>query len=385
MNRIDHLISHPQDVKKTDIPLLKNELEKYPYFYSLRALLLYGLKHENHPSFEDHLHATSIYSNNRVDLYHYLNSKPLTEKESLQKVNAASAIFTPQNQFDVAIEADSSTEEIAKEVSQEKEESFIYETDSINLAMTATMELNDVVLPIEEKIEATVEIVVPKQDNPLEKMLLQSERNEGVPNEITPVEEIPPVIEDEIQSVITETISIDKTEQNSTLKEITSLLESEKKESLLITNPKEDREENIQQPQEEMNNTMENNVSSNETTYSFNDWLKHSHLVEDEQNSETTEKEIKYQLIDDFLERNPKITPLKKNDQGPNTVSANFQKNSEEFSDLMTETLAQIYIEQKKYDKAIKAYKILSLKYPEKNSLFANRIKEIEKFKNTKS
>ncbi|MEG0529497.1 MAG: hypothetical protein RR578_04100, partial [Bacilli bacterium] len=40
--------------------------------------------------------------------------------------------------------------------------------------------------------------------------------------------------------------------------------------------------------------------------------------------------------------------------------------------------------EQKKYDKAIKAYKILILKYPEKNSLFANRIKGIENLKNSK-
>ncbi len=45
---------------------------------------------------------------------------------------------------------------------------------------------------------------------------------------------------------------------------------------------------------------------------------------------------------------------------------------------LMTETLARIYLEQKNYDKAIQSYKILSLKYPEKSSFFANQIKAIE-------
>ena len=39
----------------------------------------------------------------------------------------------------------------------------------------------------------------------------------------------------------------------------------------------------------------------------------------------------------------------------------------------MTETLARIYLEQKKYDNAIKAYQILILKYPEKSGFFADR------------
>ena len=42
--------------------------------------------------------------------------------------------------------------------------------------------------------------------------------------------------------------------------------------------------------------------------------------------------------------------------------------------DYMTETLAELYIEQKKFKDALKAYQILSLKYPEKISLFANQI-----------
>ena len=44
----------------------------------------------------------------------------------------------------------------------------------------------------------------------------------------------------------------------------------------------------------------------------------------------------------------------------------------------MTETLAKIYFEQKKFNEAIKAYEILCLKYPEKISLFADQIKIIK-------
>ncbi len=82
----------------------------------------------------------------------------------------------------------------------------------------------------------------------------------------------------------------------------------------------------------------------------------------------------KISLIDKFLENKPKIPPVKK-DQAKVDLAINNTFSKEE---LMTETLAKVYLEQKKYKKALYAYKILSLKYPEKNSLFANQIKKIK-------
>ena len=76
--------------------------------------------------------------------------------------------------------------------------------------------------------------------------------------------------------------------------------------------------------------------------------------------------------IDRFLDKNPKIKPSSKTPK-PKLVN---DKNTTEDS-LMTETLARIYLEQKNYDKAIQSYKILSLKYPEKSSFFADQIRAI--------
>ena len=103
-----------------------------------------------------------------------------------------------------------------------------------------------------------------------------------------------------------------------------------------------------------------------------------------EKESENRPLESKIEIIDSFLEKNPKIK--NKIDKGDDNVVSNLASdNVFNKSDLMTETLAKIYVKQKKIKKALYAYKILSLKYPEKSSLFANRIKKLQKKKNNKS
>ena len=54
---------------------------------------------------------------------------------------------------------------------------------------------------------------------------------------------------------------------------------------------------------------------------------------------------------------------------------------NENTDDLMTETLAKLYFEQGHFEQAIRAYKILCLKYPKKSSLFAKEIKKLTKLK----
>mgnify|MGYP003965023165 FL=1 len=51
---------------------------------------------------------------------------------------------------------------------------------------------------------------------------------------------------------------------------------------------------------------------------------------------------------------------------------------------LMTETLAKVYLQQKNFKKALQAYHILSLKYPEKSGFFADQIRAINKQINIK-
>ena len=115
-------------------------------------------------------------------------------------------------------------------------------------------------------------------------------------------------------------------------------------------------------------------------THSFSEWLQLSKIspivrVEEEKKPEiSSELEKKFNLIEKFIELNPKIPQAKDS----TSVPVNIAKSNEMPSSIMTETLAQIYLEQKKYTKAIQAYDILILKYPEKSSFFADRIKNIK-------
>ncbi|MFV0171733.1 hypothetical protein OBK12_08545 [Empedobacter falsenii] len=387
MTRIEYLVAHPYEVEKSDIPLLKKEVEKYPYFYTLRALLLYGLKKENHPSFEDYLNKTSIQSSNRVDLYHYINSEPIKketetipliiEDEKVEELveNKINSEVSSDESTAKIVEQNNDTTEVTDENIEENREQFVNNTEIIS--KDNSDDVNEDI--VDEMIENDTEESELRTDHVVD-IISEDELNEvaEITNEVVKIstsKEDKTSIND-IANAVQQTSEIELIENNSVKNEVEILVKTI---------------EVIEESKPEVNDQKveigENNNS--ESTFSFTDWLKKvpsqsKTQKEIEEEQEIAEREIKYKLIDDFLEKNPKIVPMKKTDITPANTPSNFVQNTEEYSDLMTETLAQIYIEQKKYDKAIKAYKILILKYPEKNSLFANRIKEIENLKNSK-
>ena len=117
--------------------------------------------------------------------------------------------------------------------------------------------------------------------------------------------------------------------------------------------------------------------------HSFSEWLKITSFKPIIRDEEITEKhepitqqslDEKLNLIDKFIATKPKIKPIKQQGQIINLANANnIQPES-----LMTETLARIYLEQNQYKKAMQAYRILSLKYPEKSGFFADQIKAVK-------
>ena len=168
-----------------------------------------------------------------------------------------------------------------------------------------------------------------------------------------------------------------------------------KLEQSILTSIKEASPVQIKEPAdikiEETSKTVEEKLEigqpldfSKKEQHSFQEWLQLSRTQpikrENELDNNQTapiidpDKQKKLALIDKFIENSPKIPPVKHG--VPSTVS--FDLNASDNSYLMTETLARVYLEQKKYQKAIQAYEILILKYPEKSSFFADRITDIK-------
>lgn len=107
-------------------------------------------------------------------------------------------------------------------------------------------------------------------------------------------------------------------------------------------------------------------------------------LLSDEQ-LETSDAQFEHHgLIDSFITYADDSDTMRKqfnaeNDASEETIQLlNQEMDILDEEDLLTESLAKIYIKQKRYYKAIEIIRKLSLKYPEKSIYFADQIRFLE-------
>ena len=123
------------------------------------------------------------------------------------------------------------------------------------------------------------------------------------------------------------------------------------------------------------NKSQEKIILGNEY-HSFLDWL---YIIKAEKINRFDNKKSDI-IIGRFIENQPKISQINKHQFfKPSDIA---KKSILENHDLVTETLAKVYVKQNHFEKAILAYQKLSLKYPQKSSYFAEEIKIITKLKN---
>ncbi|MDR1344249.1 MAG: hypothetical protein LBJ39_02735 [Tannerellaceae bacterium] len=94
--------------------------------------------------------------------------------------------------------------------------------------------------------------------------------------------------------------------------------------------------------------------------------LKHADLINKYLNDNETKHGHRWRDMNDDTEH---YVPDIQNNNDPKSLNDSY----------FTETLARIYIKQKRYEKALEIIRNLSLKYPEKNIYFADQIRFLEK------
>ena len=386
MNVTDYtyLMNKPDAITEKQADALGNVLNEFPYFQNARALRLKGLYNQNSFKYNYALKVTAAHTTDRTVLFDFITSETFTSIQS-EYYDRKLRDLLEIKVFDSEI---ISFEEIKKatEVRIDPIEQSIL--DSIKEATT---------VPFEEPIKIEEKTIEEKSADPVIEQPILTSIKESTPTFFEEIvdEEIPEVRIDPIEKSILASIK----EASTVVFEETKIVE----ESEIVEEIKEvEVPKAVKTAEENLEIGKPLDFSVNEK-HSFQEWLKLSRTEPIDrteeapiENTETVEKakipepiiEItptldlvdeekkkKAELIDKFIETNPKISPVKSVAINP---IVQFDINKEENSYLMTETLAKVYLEQKKYTKAIQAYEILILKYPEKISFFADRISDIK-------
>jgi len=123
--------------------------------------------------------------------------------------------------------------------------------------------------------------------------------------------------------------------------------------------------------------------SEEEGSYTFEDWLS---FVNDNKVGQHAKQEDKTEdkksntldVIDKFLSTQDKTIKPQSRDTERRDEKIEESTMFDE-DELMTETLAKIYMKQGHYSKALNIFEKLSLKYPEKSVYFAQQIEKVKK------
>lgn len=379
---------------RAHLPL--NELEEirdaYPYFTAAHVLLAKIYKERNDHRFADQLQKAAVYVGDRKVLYDFITTQqevvPATEQLDEQSESAEPAaevlIDQPSN---VIVEIEPpvvhiSVESIIEETPVERERTVGSEE---NTEVTEALRLSETPISAPhavETLEATSEEHL--TESPVE----------------TPSEEIQIK-----QSASLRAADIDPLNKEILIEAVHSSIELEVEES----RDEEDRnveEDEVESTDVHISSTEQSPIHEPKTYAEWMMWKANrmNGLTEKGETPATARQEpiekaersaiepssfqridkpepkkAQQSLIDRFIQSQPKITPGKAAEYAPNL---NLGKDSlEEDMTFVTETMAKLFAQQGKMDKARKVYKQLMVLHPEKSVYFAAQLKNLNQQK----
>ncbi len=344
-------LGNPGGLDEKSLVKLREILKDYPYFQAAHLLMVKNLRNLNHIKYDNQLRISAAYLGNRKLLFRLLYGTSTNLKISLSE-----AVVT-EKQLSEEISENNSSGNIELKISESPKEKSIA----------------DIVLEQVQQIKQTL-------NQPANAQPIQNYEKPGnhIFGEVIEIDENLEITEDKGVFELHEDL----------MKTSLDLLVIDELPDLHKINFENEYSGNEPLQTEETGNTEQKNTKietdlHRTEIHSFTSWV--SSFKEDEhsdksnpQNQLSPDHKKKSDLIDAFIASKPRMDKpeMLNSDMEVEDISRQSVVESEDF---ITETLAKIYVKQKKYEKALSFYEKLSLKYPEKVSYFAIQINEIKK------
>lgn len=395
--RVEELFRNPKEISLSDLKILKSEIEKYPYVQITRALYLYGSHIHNVANYPKILSETAAYTTDKKILYQLINGKnqEINIQENISKVDFQETMESKNDEvLNNKITVDEfgisklPIEDIKKEPIKK-----IKQEDSSQLSFHRT---EDYLPKVEFKIPEKPQEYQPKisqktkrnrHEIEMQQLIAEVEAKMKIAKANSNKEatqEIKNINSAEINFAETTTFEIKNESQNTESSihwkpmsfdnNISNDLSLDRK---IIPNLENENKEELELPE---------NSNIPQFINTWQSWLKIGGVEINRKEAEliisepevSKKEETEEDIITKFIENEPKLTrPSDEN---------NFiiREKSDDIWHLMTETLANLYLEQRLYTKAIRAFEVLMDKYPDKKKYFKNKIKDIKEIRNNK-
>ena len=387
---------------------LQKLTERYPYFHAANVLFLKGLKNANSVNFNEELIKRSVFLGNKRVFEDFLAKEFLADASMLRQVQQPSSATDTST----SSATDTSTGSIGSTgsptASSATEEELTFENEIIPYKIPETLKIS--ITTVEETpvdtstgsatdtsmlrqaqqpssvADASTGLTNEQQTN-FEDEIISFELHEMPQTAVEAVVETAPKTEEEIISFeIVDEIAEETVEE--TVEEMAEETVEATKENIIDTKNKEEQPLNseVAEQKNETPAQPEKPLSLAETILLRVQQMKNNETqsfsgtkITDTSTSSVTEKlqpqNVQQTIIDKFLAH----------DAPPQVVVENVSDNQYDKSErsvqegeYVTETMAKIYVQQKKNDKAIKIYEQLALQFPQKSVYFAQKISEIQ-------